>query len=41
MAASAAMFSRQIEKSRLVSGFRIWDNGFRQITSGYARYQDT
>ena len=24
----------QIEKSRLVSGFRIWDNGFRQITSG-------
>jgi TRAP-type C4-dicarboxylate transport system substrate-binding protein len=24
----------EIEKSRLVSGFRIWDNGFRQITSG-------
>ena len=24
----------EIEKSRLISGFRIWDNGFRQITSG-------
>jgi TRAP-type transport system periplasmic protein len=24
----------QIEKTRLISGFRIWDNGFRQVTSG-------
>jgi len=24
----------QIEKSRLICGFRSWDNGFRQITSG-------